>query len=201
MNITYNSYPSLLFLSYNKENAPAELPFEVPSMQVKQYLSKCKSYQELFAFIAVKNSIENKNTTTNYHLSDTAFNMVEHADHFRNGQFRNFFENYVKPQHGTILFKQGGQYVYLLLGKNETKKLKNKDGRYIAVALFKENLFIGFEEAIITDKGVDVIPGGHYQGMDIGGYISFCIITLAYANNKQLPILKNDLIKEKIFTL
>lgn len=87
------------------------------------------------------------------------------------------------------MFKQGGQYVFLLLGKNETKKIKKREGRYIAVALFKENFFIGFEEAIITERGIDVIPGGHYEGMDLGGNISFCIIALAYSNKIQLPLL------------
>lgn len=202
MNITYNDYPSLLFLSYNKDNAPEELPFEVASLPVKNFLANSKGYHNLFGYIAVKNSLENKNTTTNYLLDDRLFHRIDSDDHFRNEQFKNFFFQYVKPSHGVILFKEGGQYVYLLLGKNETKSLKNKDGRYIAVALFKGNFFIGFEEGFITDRGIDVLPSGHYEGgMDRGGYISFCVITLAYANKKQLQVHKTDTVKETMFEL
>ena len=202
MQVTYNDYPSLLFLSYNKDNAPEELPFEVASLQVRDYLTSCKGYQELFAYIAVKNTIEGRNTTTNYLLSDSTFTKIDSNDSFRNEQFRNFFSEYVKPQHGAILFKQGGQYVYLLLGKNETKQLKNREGRYIAVTLFKGNFFIGFEEGIITDRGIDVMQTGHYEaGMDVGGYISFCIITLAYANKKTLQAYESITIKEPIYLL
>lgn len=202
MNITYNEYPTLLFLSYNDENAPEELPFEVASLQVKAFLSNCIGYQEMFAYIAVKNSIENKNTTTNYLLSDRMFNLVEHNETFRNTHFRNFFKEYVIPQRGTILMKNGGQYVFLLLGKNETKAFKKRDGRYMATALFRENFFIGFEEAIIGEKGIEVMQTGHYEaGMDVGGYLSFCIISLAYAHKKSLPDYKSDTIKEKIYML
>ena len=60
--------------------------------------------------------------------------------------FADFFTENIKPKHGVILFKDSGQYVYMLLGGHETKKLKGVNGRYIAVALFRENIFIGFEE-------------------------------------------------------
>ncbi len=202
MHISYNNYPSLLFLSYNKDNAPEELPFQVASLQVQEYLSKCKGYKEMFSYIAVKNTLEEKNTTTNYLLSDELFSKTDSNDEFRNQEFKNFFLNYVKPKHGTILFKNEGHYVYLLLGKHETKEIKKKEGRYVAVALFKSNFFIGFEEGIVHEKGIEVFKTGNYEGgMDVGGYISFCLITLAHANNKNLRVYKNEQIKETIFEL
>jgi hypothetical protein len=202
MTITYNNYPTLLFLSYDKDNAPEELPFEVASPAVRDYLNTSTGYNELFAYIPVKNSLEGRNTNTNYLLNDDLFTKIDSSEFFRNEQFRNFFTTYVKPKHGTIVFKNGGQYVYLLLSRQDTKSLKKKDGRYMAVALFRNNFFIGFEEAIISERGLEVMPTGRYEsGMDLGGYLSFCIITLSYANNKELPLYNNETIKEKIFVL
>ena len=202
MDINYNNYPTLLFLSYSKENAPEELPFEVASVGVRDYLIKTPGYQELFAYIAAMNSLKEENTNTNYLLNDNLFAQIDNNEYLRNENFKKFFTEYVKPKHGSIIFKNGGQYVYLLLGKNETKKLKGKDGRYMAVALFRNNFFIGFEEAIITDRGMQVMETGRYDGgMDIGGYLSFCITTLSYANNKELPVYKSQTILEKIYEL
>lgn len=203
MTINYNNYPSLLFLSYDKDTAPQELPFEVISESVQQYLTTCKGYQELFAYVAVCNTITKTNTTTNYLLNDLTFSKIDSEDNFRNKYFGSFFDNYAKQKHGTILFKGGGQYVYMLLDEHETKALKNINGRYICAALFKENIFIGFEEAYITDRGLQVLNTGHYEaGMDRGGYLSFVLITLAYADSRTgFELYKSDNIKEKIYLL
>lgn len=202
MDINYNNYPTLLFLSYSRESAPTELPFEVASVGVRDYLVKTTGYQELFAYIAVMNSLKGENTNTNYLLNDNLFAQIDSNEYLRNENFKKFFTEYVKPKHGSIIFKNGGQYVYLLLGKNETKRLKGMEGRYMAVALFRNNFFIGFEEAIITDRGMQVMQTGNYEaGMDIGGYLSFCIITLSYANNKELPTYENESVKEVIYKL
>lgn len=96
---------------------------------------------------------------------------------------------------------EGGQYIYSLLGKEETKRLHKRNGRYIVAPLFKENTFIGFEEGPITDSGVDVLPTGYYAGgMDKGGYLSFVMVTLGHAEDKNYQLL-NTSIKEKIFQL
>lgn len=103
--------------------------------------------------------------------------------------FADFFTENIKPKHGVILFKDSGQYVYMLLGGHETKKLKGVNGRYIAVALFRENIFIGFEEGYIKEDGIQVEPTGNYgNGMDVGGYISFILIALSYAGDKSHPL-------------
>jgi len=197
--INYKNYPALLFCSYDKDNAPDELPFVMPDTETLQKVSVSKGFQNLFGFIAVKNTM--KAETTNYFLTEPTFNRVEYDPNFRNEQFSSFFSEYVKPKYGCILFKNGGTYVYNLLGVNDTKNLYKKDGRYMSVALFKGDSFLGFEEAIITKKGVEVMQTGIYTGgMDIGGYLSFSIITLAYGNGKT-SILELESVSEKIVQL
>lgn len=197
--ITYKNYPALLFCSYDKDNAPDELPFVMPDTETLQRVSVSKGFQQLFSFIAVKNTM--KAESNNYFLQESIFNKVEFNPDFRNEQFSSFITEYVKPKYGCILFKSGGTYVYNLLGVNDTKNLHKKDGRYISVALFKEDVFLGFEEAIITKKGVEVFNTGIYTGgMEIGGYISFCMIVLAYSKNKT-SILELDSVSEKIVEL
>jgi len=201
--ITYNDYPSLLFTSFDKETAPEELPFEVANEKALTFLSKSKGFNEMFGYIAAKNSLQKENTTTNYYFDNEIATKIDSDDYFRNRHFGDFFSNYVKAKHGTIMFKEGGQYVYLLLGHKETKALKKVNGRYICTAMFKTNFFIGFEEAIITEKGISVLPTGYYEsGMDVGGFLSFVIITLEYASGfADLPIFQSNTIKEKIYCL
>src|SRR5690606_38538426 len=118
--ITYNLYPSLLFLSYNKDNAPAALPFEVASMDVQQFLSGSRGYQEMFGIMASLNSF--CFTTTHYCINTLQFKDVEYNDNFRNNHFRRFVTNAPeKIQYGCICFKEGGQYVYLYLPPEKSK--------------------------------------------------------------------------------
>jgi len=199
-NLTYDNYPGLLFTSFTKDNAPDELPFEVSTFEVRNYLSRTSGFQEMWGYIGSKNSLGG--VATNYFLSDYTFHRIDSNHDFRNAQFRAFFENYVKPKYGNLIFKEGGHYTYLLLSKQETKQLKNADGRYMAVSLFRQNFFIGFEEAIITERGLKVMETGHYEGgMDIGGYLSFALITLAYANEKTPIAYEAEKIKEKLWKI
>lgn len=89
----------------------------------------------------------------------------------------------------------------MLLGEEETQKLKNHEGKYIATALFMGNSFIGFEEGYIIDDGIKVEPTGNYDcDMDKGGFISFVLITLGYAGNKTFPLAETEGI-EKVYKL
>ena len=73
--------------------------------------------------------------------------------------------------------------------------------RYIAVALFRENIFIGFEEGYIKEDGIQVESTGNYgNGMDVGGYISFILIALSYAGDKSHPLVETNT-KEDIYLL
>lgn len=199
--ITYDNYPLLLHTSFTKNDAPSELPFEVVSADVRDYLANCAGYQELFAYIAVRNTLLKSNSNTHYYLDDVMFHRVDSDDRFRNENFRNFFLSYIKPKNGVILFKDCGQYLYVLLGVQDTKKLKKRDGRYIAVALFKGDFFVGFEEGLITDKGIQVEHNGRYEnGMDVGGYISFVLITLGYAEDRDRNLIDTQT-NERIYKL
>lgn len=203
MELTYNNYPLLLFFSFDKNNAPEYFPFEVVDVKTKEYLQNCKGFQEFFAFIPAKNGFSQFEKHNNYLISDSLYFRIDSADYFRQTEFEYFFSTYIKPATGTICFKDGGQYVYMLLSKGETKKLKNRDGRYIAVALFKENTFVGFEEAYILEKGLEVLHTGYYEtGMDKGGFLSFVIVFLSYLHKSNTLNLLDDSINkttEKIF--
>ncbi|GEM63939.1 hypothetical protein SF1_19210 [Sphingobacterium faecium NBRC 15299] len=197
--INYTRYPSLLFLSYDKDNAPEELPFEVDSLDIRNYLANCSGYGEMFAIIASFNSYGY--APTHYWLNNKNFSDVEFNDNFRNSHFKDFIlSEPAEIQYGCICFKDGGQYVYLYLPPDKAK-IKGIQGAYLCTALFKENLFIGFEEAIVN-KGFSVIPSGYYSGgMDIGGYLSFVSICLSFFSKGTGNISKEiNMTKERILT-
>lgn len=201
MKVTYTNYPLLLFTSYDKESAPQDLPFEMPDNSTLAAVQKSQGFGMMFGYIAVKNTLEKKNSTINYFLTPSTFNSVEHNANFRNSNFQYFLSKYITPRRGCIMFHQGGTYVYNLLGVQETKNMYKVDGRYMSVAFFAGNMLIGFEECFITSKGPIVQPNGIYNGgMDVGGYLSFCIITLAYADGRSKVLNAPD-VKETIFEL
>lgn len=200
--ITYNEYPLLLFTSFDKDNAEDELPFKVQEESIIKYLSGSRGFNEMLALIGVKNTIMKGNSNTNYYLEDNLFERVDNDSDFRNRNFASFFSQKPKPENGVIMFKGRGQYVYLLLSETETRQMKEKKGMYFAVALFKNDFFIGFEEGYIQARGIEVENSGYYaSGMDKGGYISFVIVTLSYAAGKELPILTAPGVKERIYEL
>lgn len=176
--IGYNQYPSLLFLSYHKDNAPENIPFEVTSMEIRNRLAATTGYAEMFGIIASLNSFGF--SPTHYYLNNKNFREVEFNHSFRNTHFRNFFTSAPKElQYGCICFKDGGQYVYLYLPPDKAK-IKGLEDAYFCAALFKENFFIGFEEALLKG-GLSVMPTGIYpDGMDIGGYLSFVSVSLSF---------------------
>ena len=204
MTITYQKYPLLLFLSYDINTAPDEIPFVARDNDAMKYLQDAAGLHELFAYIVAKKGFTEKKHV-NYFLPDELFLRIDSDDQFRNKYFAEFFNGYITPVSGTILFRGGGQYCFVLLGKHETKELKKVDGRYIAAGLFVENNFVGFEEALITEKGVEMLQTGYYSnGMDVGGYISFVIVFLAYLHGKNdLPLVAEEINKttETIYQL
>lgn len=201
MEINYDKYPTILFTSFDKDDSPPVLPFEVQSEEVRLYLEKTASFSELFSMIAVKNTLRKENQCTYYCLDDKMFTTVDSNNFFRDRYFPTIFRDYIKPKNGVIIFPDGGQYVFTFLGEKETAGVKRKKGRYIGAALFKENVFIGWEEGYLLPNGIAVEPGGFYDsGMDVGGFISFVMVTLAYAGDKQYPLAQSDM-KEKIYML
>ena len=205
MAITYTNFPLLLFLSYDKDTAPEGLPFEVLEPSALTFLQSASGLHDIFSYIGAKNSLGKGPGHTNYRLTDALFHQINSDDHFRGTHFSGFLSRYVKPTTGLIIFREDGQYVYMLLGKHETKELKKADGRHIATAFFKENVFIGFEEAIITEKGLEVWHTGYYSNdMELAGYLSFVAIFLSYLQSmKNLPLLNQEenTTKEAIYSV
>jgi len=200
--ISYNDYPALLFTSFYRDEMNG-LPFTVKDKDVRDYLSRCSGFKEMFLNIGAFNSLAKENKSTNYMIEDGLFRIMDGGDcKFCGLQYGNFFRDEVPAKHGTVIFRKGGNCVYLLLDRERTKALKGVNGRYICTAFFLKDLFIGFEEAIITDENLAIMHNGYYEeGMIKGGYLAFVIVTLAYAHNKNLRLYKSDKIKEKIYVL
>lgn len=123
----------------------------------------------------------------NVYLSNKAFEKVEHDQSFR---MKVWNSNIIIPSRsGSILFKDGGCYLYRILSPEDSQVYKfagmtdidiEKGSRYFAIAFFIEDCFLSFEEGFILPNGaISVGAGGHYApNNDIGQYISFSLITL-----------------------
>lgn len=189
----------LLFLSYDVQTAPEEISFAANDANALNYIKNTQALGGLFSHIVAGNSLTNGRKHTNYLLSDSFFETVEHDEHFRKKEHDNFFNTYIQPCSGTICFEESGQYVYMLLGNDETKFRKNIDGQYIAIALFKENIFIGFEEGLIKNNTCQVLATGFYPGsLEPGVFLSFIIVFLSYLHkHPHLAVVNTDLNKTK----
>ena len=201
--VSYNDYPALLFTSFNNEDAPKEIPFDVRNTGARDYLSRSDGFKDMFLYIRACNSVLKGNTTTNYVMDKRLFRKIDGGDlKFCANQYDDFFKGDVEPKHGTVMFMEEGCFVYLILGNRVTMKLKGMDGHYICAAFFKKNFLLGFEEGIITDKGLLIMNSGYYEGgKDTGVYLSFTVVTLQYAKNKNLRLYETDRVKEKIYIL
>jgi hypothetical protein len=155
----------------------------------------------LFNYILSKNLEAGKNDTTNYKLASEVAQRLDADPFFRLyvDTFHNIQDS-IKAKRGVISFLNGGQYVYALWSKEETKKGKSVEGRFMAAALFRNGMFLGYEEAIIKESpmSLDVYPHGFYSfGMDKGGYLWFCMATLGYASKQPETMDKANIIELK----
>lgn len=199
--IDYNTYPALLFTSFDKDNATETLPFNVVDEQTRVQLSHTEGFKDMFSFIAAKNSLMGSNSNTNYHLNDKMFENIDGNDWFRNDYYKDFSSRDIKSCNGIIMFDKG-YYVYTFLSESETKGLKNEDGRYLSVALFCKNTLVGFEEGVIDGKWVTVEDGGIYpNAISKGTYLSFAMITLSYAESVPKIKMEGLNVKETIYQL
>ena len=121
MEFNYDKYPMILFTSFDKEDSPPVLPFEVLTEDIRQYLENSPSFSELFSMIAVKNTLRKENQCTYYSLDEKLFTTVDSNAYFRDRYFPTIFRDYIKPKNGVIIFPDGGQYVYMFLGEKETE--------------------------------------------------------------------------------
>lgn len=202
MEITYDQYQLIKFLSSNRDNAPKDFTFEALNVAAREFTKRSLSFQNLLGAIIARNSFTHFTPHQNYYLSTRLQFKTDSDVSFRNAHFTKFLHSSLSNISGNILLDKG-QYVYLLLNEHQTNVVKELEGKYFAVALFKNNLFIGFEEGLIRGNKLDVLPGGYYSaGMDVGGYLSFSAIFLSYLTQKtDHPLLKKEINKtdEKIF--
>jgi hypothetical protein len=180
MTITYENFP-LLILTNNKNNKPGEFIYGPLADDVAEYVQKSKGLPKLLAFIAFKSSPDSEAKPMSYYLSADLFNSISGNISFRDELIREIFKVNVGAGAGILNFGDGGQYAYAFYSKDETKILKKENGRYISVCSFKENVFLGFEEAYVSESGVDLLDTGHYEnGVIEGGYLSFVLAFLVY---------------------
>ena len=201
--ITYNDHPFLLFFSQDLHSRFDELTFQTSCEEANQFLSDSKGWHEMFGFVASMNTLNKKDTTTNYLVTPETLDLYHNDKKFRYYQFHDFCKSDIKTQYGTLLFPNGGQFVYVVMGKPETKAVKNLKGNYLCAASFQSNLFIGFEEGIIINEGLDDMPTSYFSdGATNGAYLAFIIICLSYAQ-KQAPLkqYQTQKIKETIYIL
>lgn len=200
MEIDYNNYPTILFTSFNEEDSSGGFPFNVQSEAAHNYLSQNEELHEMLSIIVAKNTFMKENCCTHYFLnSDLGVEIF-----FLKGDelLHSFSKKNIKSKCGTVLTGPSVQFVYLLLDKDETKLFKKKEGRYVAVALFFGNVFIGFEEGYIIDDHFRVNMHTNYYEREVkaGLYIANVLITLSYTEDRSLPLLKTK-VTEKIYEL
>ena len=201
--ITYNDYPFLLFFSQDFQTKFDELTFLTSCEEANQFLSNSRGWHEMFTIATSLNTLNKKDTSTNYLVTPETVDLYHNDKKFRYYQFHDFCKSDIKTQYGTLLFPNGGQFVYVVLGKPETKVVKNLNGNYLCAANYQSNLFIGFEEGLIMEEGLDDMPTSFFcDGSTNGAYLAFVIICLAYAQKKApLELYQTPQIKETIYIL
>ncbi len=201
--LTYEKFPMLLFLSYETGDALAEIAFEVEDQSANDYLETSSLLGEIIQLIELNKTKVIKLDHRNYLINDSLFEKVSLDEQFRQRESANFFITDIQPGTGTICVDPSWQYLYMLLDKGGSKKFKNVDGRYLSVALFKENFFIGTEEAVITEHEFTVLPTGYYgQHPGPGSFVSPLVTLLSYIHKGNGGIkVANDINKtsEQVF--
>lgn len=202
MAVTYTLYPTLLHTSFTRKDAPADLPFEVETEELKNALVQNKAFMELLPTIAILNELAP--ARKNYFLPEKDFTKIEYHAGIREKHFLQFQKNLPKSvQYGSICFQQGGQYLYLYLDAGMANKLRKVPYPYLCTTFIAKDFFVGIEEAYFTDQGISIEEGGIYSGgMDKGGYVSFVIISLDYLRTHKTRLMKGEnRTKEAVYTL
>lgn len=207
MIINYTKYPLLLFLSYDEITAPESFPFEFPSDEARAFFSNSPGFLELMGYFGLMNTSEKSNNTKHYLITKNLSVDIDENDLFRSFHLSNFTKKIIYPMRGTIIDPLCGQYVFLLMSKEETKTTKQMDGRYFATALFNKNIANGFEEALITNRGIELLATGYYHFYsDIyyekGSFLSVISVFLSYLQEqKDIKMVKPiiNLTKEIIY--
>ena len=209
MMINYNDHPFLLFFSQNSKSSFDELIFQTSGDEANHFLENSKGWSEMFAFASSMNTFYKKDCSTNYWVTPETLDLYYNDKKKRYHLFHDFMKSDIQTQFGTLLFPHGGQFVYIVMGKPETRALKHLKGNYLCVARFQSNYFNGFEESTIVECG-ELDEPTHFFSDDEegenpatpGSYLAFLIVLLAYAQEKApLQLYQSPKIKEAIYIL
>jgi len=200
--ITYNDYPILLFFSQTMQSHLGEIPFETNCEDAEQFFSNSEALEEMFNYVTAANTLSQKDVSTYYLLSPETQKLFQEDKEFRQNLSDEFFSSVITSQYGALLLPYSGQLAYVVMGKHDTKAVKNLGGNYICVAFFHKNLFIGFKEGLIFDGGLVEITSFFSKGAPEVPYLHLIAAWLEYAR-KQAPLklYQSDKIKETIYIL
>ena len=202
--ITYNDHPFLLFFSQDYKTRLDELTFQTNGEEANYFLDTSKGLAQMFVIATAMNAHHNKDVSTNYIVTPEALEIYHNDKKQRYHLFHDFVKTDIKSQFGTFLFPHGGQFAYIILGKNDTKAVKNISDNYLCAANFQSNFFIGFDEGRIINGCLDDSPKTCFftDGTPSGSYLFLIIILLALAQkNAPLKLYQSDNIKETIYIL
>lgn len=214
--ITEKKYPVLLWSSYRPQEAPENLQIAALDMQGHLYMQKTKAFNNFVGLLGFDyyqgNNLETRikkevslpsfQPHRHIYLNEKLFHKVDSDMNFRMKYWQNVKS--VPSGSGTILFKNGGCYMYRILNVEDSQiyaKTKNTDceiptgNRYFAIAFFIEDTLFGFEEGSLAPNGEILLNEnrGYYQrGHELGQYISFTIISLSafFSNDIKSKLLQ-----------
>ena len=208
MELTYDNYPMLSFLSYGLKDASKQIPFEVEDENANNYLENSSLLTEILNSIDLSRDNQIAVKHKYYLLSEELeLKINSNTELFFQRETRDFILSSRSSCLGTICMAPNWQYTFMYLEKPETKNLKGLDEQYISVAIFRENTFIGVEEAFVTNRGFKIQPTGYYpkgEELEPGCYITFLVVLLSCINkSKDLQLVDKNLNKttETVFLI
>ena len=200
--ISYNDYPLLYCLSQNKDEIPEELLIEAKSQQALDFVNSSKPLKDIFNYASGLNSLYDSDGTTNY-LATENFVKKFFTPDFQQSLCRKFCKKPLKTDYGSILFPDGGQFVYLIIAEKEAALLKNVNGAYLCAAKFRKNFFFGFEEARVKDKKFYFLPEANYSdNSPQGGYLALVMTAIAFSDTQtEVKKYKSQNITQSIYII
>jgi hypothetical protein len=204
MEINEKNFPLVKILAYNSSNSPAKFPLKTLSTEINNSPRTIERLIENIKYIHSRNTFLGKEQHLNCYLGKDLYHQIDENEHFRQKHIGIFTGEKIKTSTGTMLYADSGQMVYTVLNKRETKGLKNLDGVYISIASFLGNVFINFEECILTDdNGMKFTDVSFYsKRVPEGTMVAFVITFLSYLQTKkELNLLekKSNTTSEKVY--
>ena len=200
--ISYNDYPMFYCMSQNQDEFPEKVLIRAKSQEALKFTNSSIPLKDIFNYAAGFNSLYNCDASTNYFASESFIKNFNNPK-FQQSLCRKFCESPLKTDFGSILFPNGGQFVYLIIAENEAALLKNVSGAYICAAKFAKNFFFGFEEARVKDKKFYFLPEAIYSdNSPQGGYLALVMTAIAFSDTlTEVKKYKSENITQSIFII